>query len=455
MGSVLNIDSKKIDRFALNCNRWGGLDAGGGSDGAAMKKYCLLSLAVCTLLMSRPAGACTGLVVQDGERVLVGNNEDWFNPRAKIWFILPAHDRYGSVFFGFDNFWPQGGMNQKGLFFDAFALKPKTVENPEAKPRYKGNLIKEVMATCGTVKEALALIDRYSLDFMNHFQLFIADATGDAAIVEGNAVVRKQGAYQVVTNFRQSETGPGEISCPRYRIVNDMLQNCRTDKMGCVRNILAATHQEEKAVTLYSNIYDLKARRVHVYYFHNFQDEVVIDLEATLAGQPEVIDLPTLFPPNRAAQAFMDRFTRLKKTYFHEETPRFTVRYPAVYEADQPLDDSQVFLAWCRYGRLPALTVDVTPAEADRPLSRVGSEVYAPRLRKFGKKVRILSNRPVRLADGSEAYETRITWRFKGRISLHTIVLSAERENKLVNAALHHTGELDYLQHIPYSLRFE
>ena len=36
---------------------------------------------------------------------------------------------------------------------------------PEAKPRFKGNLIKEMMATCGTVEEALALIDRYSLVF--------------------------------------------------------------------------------------------------------------------------------------------------------------------------------------------------------------------------------------------------------------------------------------------------
>ncbi len=130
-----------------------------------MKKTFMLLAAFCFLLMSPPVLACTGLVVQDGNRVLVGSNEDWFNPRTKIWFIQPVDDRYGSVFFGFDNFWPQGGMNQKGLFFDAFALKPKAVEEPEAKPRFRGNLIKEVMATCATVEEALALIDRYSLDF--------------------------------------------------------------------------------------------------------------------------------------------------------------------------------------------------------------------------------------------------------------------------------------------------
>jgi len=420
-----------------------------------MKKYFVCLSAVCLLLMSVPVAACTGLVVQDGERVLVGNNEDWFNPRTKIWFIQPVGERYGSIFFGFDNFWPQGGMNQKGLFFDGFALKPKAVEEPEAKPRFKGNLIKEIMATCATVEETLALLDRYSLSFMNHFQLLIADATGDAAIVEANAVIRKQGVYQVVTNFRQSETDRAAISCPRYLTARDMLKKCRDDKIDCIRKVLDATHQEEKSLTLYSNIYDLKARRVHVYHFHNFQDEVVIDLEAALTGKPEVIDLPTLFPPNSAAQAFMDGYTRLKKEYVHREAPRFVVRYPELYEVDQPLDAGQVFLAACRYGQVPTLTVAVTPAEADMPLSRVGREVYAPRLRKFGSQVRILSNRPAKLADGSEVYETRIAWQYESRTRLNTLVISTVRENKLINVALHHTGDLEYLQHIPYSLCFE
>jgi hypothetical protein len=89
------------------------------------------------------------------------------------------------------------------------------------------------------------------------------------------------------------------------------------------------------------------------------------------------------------------------------------------------------------------------------PLSSVGGEFYAPRLRQFGKRVRVLSNRPVKLVDGSEAYETRIAWWWRGKAKINSLVLSAIRENKLVNVALHHTGDLDYLLHIPYSLRFK
>ena len=185
-----------------------------------------------------PASSCTGIVLQDGERVLVGNNEDWFNPRSKIWFAQPVADRYGSVFFGFDNYLPHGGMNQKGLFFDAFALKSKAFEEPEAKPRFKGNLIKEVMATCGTVEEALTLIDQYSLYFMDHFQLFFADAAGGAAIVEANAVIRKQGDDHVVTNFRQSEINPDKISCWRYLTARKLLAECSGDRLGCINHTL-------------------------------------------------------------------------------------------------------------------------------------------------------------------------------------------------------------------------
>ncbi len=65
----------------------------------AMKKYLYLAVIVCLCLISNPVMPCTGLMAIDGERVLVGNNEDWFNPRTKIWFIQPVNGRYGSVFF--------------------------------------------------------------------------------------------------------------------------------------------------------------------------------------------------------------------------------------------------------------------------------------------------------------------------------------------------------------------
>jgi hypothetical protein len=395
--------------------------------------------------------ACTGLVVTDGDRVLVGNNEDYHNPRAKIWFIQPAKDRYGSIAFGFDDLRSQGGMNQKGLFFDAFALKPKEVQGQEGKARFKGALIKEVMATCATVPEALELLNKYNRSFMSGYQTFLADANGDSAIVESDTIIRKTGDFQVVTNFRQSEISPADISCSRYLIAREMLENRKDVNVPMVRRILAATHQEGGAATLYSNIYDLKARKVHVYYFHNFQEEVVIDLEKELLDKTGVLDLPNQFPPNHAARAFVARYTNLKKEYIHT-SPRFVFRYPDSYETGTPLDESQVFLAKNRYGQIPVLTASVFEAAPEMELSQTVGGLYAQELRKFGTDVRLISSEPTKLADGTAAYETRITWRLPDRMRLNTLVVSTLREGKIINVALHNTGELDYLKHIPYSL---
>ena len=34
-----------------------------------------------------PAAACTGFCATSKGRVLAGNNEDWGNPRSRIWFV--------------------------------------------------------------------------------------------------------------------------------------------------------------------------------------------------------------------------------------------------------------------------------------------------------------------------------------------------------------------------------
>jgi len=96
-------------------------------------------------------------------------------------------------------------------------------------------------------------------------------------------------------------------------------------------------------------------------------------------------------------------------------------------------------------GQVPALTVDVTPAAADRPLSQGGGEVHFPRLRRFGRDGWILSNLPARPANGAEAYEIRVAGRYESGGRLKTLALSAVRANRLLSVALHYTGELDYL----------
>jgi hypothetical protein len=64
-------------------------------------------------------------MMTDGQRVLVGNNEDSKIPYTRVWFVPAEKDQFGRVYFGYDNWIPQGGMNDQGLFFDYFYNKIK------------------------------------------------------------------------------------------------------------------------------------------------------------------------------------------------------------------------------------------------------------------------------------------------------------------------------------------
>ena len=62
--------------------------------------------------------ACTIFVLTDTNRVLFCNNEDWSDPKTRIWFLPAGDGYYGAVYVGFDNGWAQGGMNTQGLAYD-------------------------------------------------------------------------------------------------------------------------------------------------------------------------------------------------------------------------------------------------------------------------------------------------------------------------------------------------
>ena len=274
------------------------------SGGIEMNRYLPFAVGLLNVLITAPLIACTGIFAAHGDLVLAGNNEDWRNPEAKMWFIPAEEGQYGRVCFGFDNFISQGGMNDQGLFYDGFATKPLRVTGSKDKERYAGRLEDKALAECATVDEVLRLFDRYNLEDMSGSMLFFADRTGNSVIIEGDEVIRKPGCYQVVTNFHQSLARPGESPCPRYKIAVDMFARNLEISIDLFRRILAATHLEGSTPTQYSNIYDLKNGIIYLYHFHNFQNEVVVNLEAELAKGAHSYDLASMFPRSYAAEAF-------------------------------------------------------------------------------------------------------------------------------------------------------
>lgn len=269
----------------------------------------VVALAVAlTWVAGERAAACTAFTAGCGKTTLVGNNEDYDNPRVQLRFVPGASGELGRMYIGYAGGAqgiPQGGMNEAGLFFDGFAVERQPVGQSAGKPRFDGVFVDKVMAECRTVEEVERLVERYDRSFLESAVLMFVDRGGAAIAVEGDAIVRNARGSFVQTNFRQSKVPPAEISCPRFKTAKRLLEQagkCAT--LEEVRDALAATSVRGQYPTLYSNVYDLQRGVMHLYYFRDFDHPKTIDLRAELKRGPHVLELAELFPENEAARAF-------------------------------------------------------------------------------------------------------------------------------------------------------
>jgi hypothetical protein len=264
------------------------------------------------LVTSAPeASACTAFTATCGSTTLVGNNEDFNNPRTRIWFVPGSAKELGRMYVGYDNGSPQGGMNEAGLFFDGFAVErvaAKTTDASTRKPRFEGVLMDKAMAECRTVDDVVRLFEQYDRSFLESGVLMFVDKSGDAVAIETDAIARKKGPWFVQTNFRQSRTPESAISCPRFQTATRMLK----EMAGCAsiegfRKVLAATSAEGgEYPTLYSNLYELDKGVMHLYYFRDFDHPKTIRLADELKLGPHTIEMASLFPDNAPARAFAE-----------------------------------------------------------------------------------------------------------------------------------------------------
>lgn len=238
---------------------------------------------------------CTVLYATDGTSMLGGNNEDWSDPNTMFWFIPPSDEKFGWIKFGFSGGYPQGGMNEHGLYWDATGSPYLAMPFSEAhKEKFNGSLMGKVMEECKTVPEALSIFKKLYCEDQYKSQYLVGDASGRSAIIEGDSVIPNDGGCQVLTNFYQSAPELGGYPCWRYLKASTMLQSGEELSLELIGSILEATHQEGAYPTQYSNIYDLKNKNVYLFHNHNFDEFISIDLGAELknsAGYHHIADI--------------------------------------------------------------------------------------------------------------------------------------------------------------------
>lgn len=261
-------------------------------------------------LFAAPALPCTAFLVCGDGKVLMGNNEDFWNPEVRIWFVPAERGRFGRVYLGYDNLYPQGGMNEKGLAFDGFATARYPLHEQEGKEVFDGQLLDKVVATCATVEDVVEMLTRYDLRLLERAMLMFSDKSGDSVIIEGDEFLRKAGSFQVVTNFYQSRRKNDRGMCPRFDSAVAKLEESKEVSVALCRRVLAATAQEGGAPTQYSNVFDLKQGLIYLYHFHNFEEVVVFDLEEELKKGKHVLEIASLFPETYAYRSYLQKRKR-------------------------------------------------------------------------------------------------------------------------------------------------
>lgn len=270
-------------------------------------------------------GSCTIFAVSIGDTVLYGNNEDYRIPKTYYWAEPSREKTFGAVFLGFDNFIPQGGVNEKGLAFDYNAL-PEVPMNPHPERGQRGHIIRKIYQTCATVEEAIELAENHNWGSSLRWQVLLADATGDAVVISAGpdgeiAFTRKpQGdGYIVSTNFNRANPEnayPGGYPCRRYDKASAMLDKMMKEKdlsADACKSILDACHVEGAVGnTLYSNVFDLKNGVIYLYYWHQFDEAAVLKVADVISENPSPTRIKTLFSPETVKRA-EDEFLSYKK----------------------------------------------------------------------------------------------------------------------------------------------
>ncbi len=249
------------------------------------------------LVFVSASSACSIFTASKGDQVLVGANEDGDDPFGKMW-IMPAREgRYGGIYFGLSFLDKQAGMNEHGLFFDYAALDPVIKDfNEQGVFVY----IEEIMETCRTVEEAVTFLEEHGYSF-NRAQLLLADATGNSVIVTPERIIHREGDYQIATNFNAC-TPTEKVNCRRYQYIEEGLSNREEISTELFKDLLQRVHVEGKNTTLYSKVFDLKAKTVTVYNFHDFGRPLSINLASSLQEGFQMQEIHQLFSEHSFAE---------------------------------------------------------------------------------------------------------------------------------------------------------
>ncbi len=266
-----------------------------------MKKIVILFVGM-LLLVNPVVLSCTVFHVSNDNVAFGGNNEDHFNNDTHIYFYPPTNNKYGKVIVGYSGAYRvQGGMNEKGVFWDGLSCPYHEVLNSTDLPNYPRDIFEHILDVCETCDEAIEILGQYNLQFLEYAQVLVGDRFGESFIIEGDVIHHKNKFYQVATNFLLSQHPNPPYPCWRYTTASTMFEDNGADNISAefCASVLDAVHLQGAYPTQYSTVYDLKNKLIYLYYNHTYDQVKVFNISEEFLLGYHSYSIPQIFeePP--------------------------------------------------------------------------------------------------------------------------------------------------------------
>ncbi|MFI5154571.1 MAG: hypothetical protein ACHQEM_00205 [Chitinophagales bacterium] len=256
----------------------------------------------------------------------LGNNEDSWRIGSFIWFENKTTGNYGSVYVGYGDGMPQGGMNEAGLAFDGLTVSQKNLRINPHKPtiRDASAFIKEIMQTCKSVDDVKKYANQFNRMALNSSVLLFADKYGNYLVMEPDTIIVGNDDKYIIANFCPSATSHTEkLNFERYyRGEKYLLSHANdTNQDFCLR-LVDTMHECRRKMgdgTLYSYVADLDKGKFALYFYHDYTHKMEFNLRNELDQGDHKLAIPKLFPLNveyRRLTAFQTPQNNLKMLLF-------------------------------------------------------------------------------------------------------------------------------------------
>jgi hypothetical protein len=262
------------------------------------------------MLVHTSVWSCTIFCAKDSHgHVWTGNNEDAnFSLGTKVNVVTKTDSTMGFIWYNYENNrYAQGGINRAGLFYDLNSVPSSDIKNADKKIPFPEVNIEDfylyLLGHCETVPEVIELYSKYKLPWMTTAQMNVADKQGNLGIITADSAWLVQANYSISTNYNLSHPDKDNITCWRYPIADEILEDSEANFENFTK-ICNATSQREIINTIFSSICNLNTGELWIYYAWDYENPHKTTLQELLAKGDTVLMMRDWFPERKLVSAY-------------------------------------------------------------------------------------------------------------------------------------------------------